>query len=135
MEMTQQEVAVAAVERAAVEGYVRAFLAVMDALDARMGELSRIDRNDYALAAWDQLVDNPDIAYTPQDVVVLITRAAAHVPDGIVVNLIDARFGDSPREIRADNGTGLDWDPEHRRVTLYSLHLGQVVETTFGRRR
>jgi hypothetical protein len=130
---TTQEAAVAAVDAAIVAGYYVAALHVFDTLDTRAGELTLHDREAFADEAWFEFIEGKK--FTSEQFVTLAARAVAHLGEVRFVDFIDAMWVDEPREIRLDNGSGIDWDPEHRRVTLLWPVLGQVVEHHFGRRR
>jgi hypothetical protein len=132
---TTQEIAVDAIEAAEAAGNVAAAMVVFAALDANRDVLTPFDRHDFALATWQRLVDNADMKFTSEHIVQLAAAVAGHVPDHTFLDLIDAQFGDAPREIRLPSGAGLDWDPEHRHADLYWPVLGQIVVHNYGRRR
>lgn len=117
---TSQDAAVTAVQQAEVAANVVAALAVYDALDAQSAELTTFDRYDFAIGAWRRYVDSAEIdRVSDLDVVTLTIRAAAHLPEHTVIDLLEERFGDVAQELRRDdNGWALVWMPFDRAVIL-----------------
>lgn len=110
---TEHEAAIAAVEAAESAGNVAAARIVFDALDASTPNLTAMDRYDFVLATWQRLID-PSPTISDDDFAVLIARAANHLPEHTIIDLVDARFGDTEKRIRLDDGHGLTWAPDER---------------------
>ena len=134
MEASTEEhaAAVAAVEAAEAAGNIAAAVVVFDALDAHSEHLTSMDRYDFAFATWARLIDN-ELPITDADVVTVVVRAAAHLPESTIVDFIDARFGERKVEIKLGDGRGLVWLPEDHVAILSWPINGGVADIIVGR--
>lgn len=133
MPETSQEAAVAAVMAAEAAGNVAAATIVFDALDQNAAELSQFDRYDFALSTWNRLVDI-DSPITDDDIVALIIRAAEHLPEHTVVDLIDGHYGEREITHRLDDGRQLAWLPGDHVAILTAPVAQGFVDVVLGRR-
>jgi hypothetical protein len=131
---TTHQTAVAAIERAETAGSLTAALAVFDALDQHAADLTAMDRYDFALSTWSRHVDG-EFAFTDAEIVTLVVRAAAHLPEHTVIDLVEARFGDEEKRIRLDDGRGLAWFPGDDIAVLSWPMAGGIADIVLGRSR
>lgn len=131
---TQNEAAVAAVNAAEAAGNVARAAMIFDALDEHADQLTLMDRYDFAFYAWGDMV-NIDVPIADEDIAAMILRAARHIPEHTVVDLVDAQFGDQEKRIRLDDGRGLTWLPGDHIAILSTPIAGGVVDAVIGNAR
>lgn len=124
----------AAIERAQVAGQVARATAVFDALDANAADLDHYARYDIAYETWDSLVDI-DLPIPDEDLARLVVRAAAHMDEDQVVDIVDALFGEHDKTIAASDGTRLAWQPFNECVVLTYPSGGVAVAVVLERTR
>lgn len=130
---TEQE-ARAAIERAQVAGQLARATAIFDALDANAEHLDHYARYDIAYETWDALIDI-DALIPDEDLARMVVRAAAHMDEDQVVDIVDAQFGEHDKTIAASDGTRLAWQPFNECVIL-TYPAGPVsIASVLGRRQ
>ncbi len=130
---TEQE-ARAEVERAQVAGQLARAAVIFDALDANAEHLDHYTRYDVALEAWDAMVDI-DAQIPDEDLARMVVRAAAHMDEEQVVDIVDALFGEHDKTIATADGTRLAWQPFNECVVLTYPSGGVVVAVVLERAR
>lgn len=130
---TEQE-ARAAIERAQVAGQLARATAIFDALDANAEHLDHYARYDIAYEAWDAMVDI-DALIPDEDLARMVVRAAAHMDEDQVVDIVDALFGEHDKTIAASDGTRLAWQPFNECVVLTYPSGGVAVAVVLERTR
>ena len=129
---TTHETAVAAVEQAIASASVARALAVFDALDANADHLTDSDRYDYSLREWNLMVD-VDWPIPNEDIARATIRAAAHLPEHTMVDLIDAHFGEADTAVRLDDGSYLRWMPADETVIISFTSGGRTNVVVLAR--
>lgn len=127
--MTEQDrtAALAVISKTEAEANVARALRVFDALDDQSARLTDHDRYDAAALAWATCMD-VDHQISDEDVTRLAIRAARHIPEEQLVDLIDVQFGDREKRIRIDAEHGLVWLPEDDCLILtYPAPFGGYV--------
>lgn len=130
---TEQE-ARTAIERAQVAGQLARATAIFDALDANAEHLDHYARYDIAYEAWDAMVDI-DALIPDEDLARMVVRAAAHMDEDQVVDIVDALFGEHDKTIAASDGTRLAWQPFNECVVLTYPSGGVAVAVVLERTR
>lgn len=130
---TEQE-ARAEVERAQVAGQLARAAVIFDALDANAEHLDHYTRYDVALEAWDAMVDI-DAQIPDEDLARMVVRAAAHMDEEQVVDIVDALFGEHDKTIATVDGTRLAWQPFNECVVLTYPSGGVAVAVVLERTR
>ena len=113
---TEQE-ARAEIERARVAAQVARAAAIFDALDANAEHLDHYTRYDVADDAWQGMVDI-DIPIPDEDFARMVVRAAAHMDEEQLVDIVDALFGEHEKTITTADGIRLAWQPHNECVIL-----------------
>jgi len=124
MDHEAHEAAVLAVNAADAAAHTTRVLAVFDALDANAENLTGHDRYDFAWSAWQTFVDHEGTLSDEAFATVLL-RAAAHLPESTVIDLVDAEFPDREKRIRLADGTGFVWLPDDDALIL-STRVGGI---------
>ncbi|TDL43864.1 hypothetical protein [Microbacterium oleivorans] len=114
---TDQERAAEAVQTALTASNVARAIDVCDALDAHGSNLTAFDRHDFAYAAWERFTD-AIVPPTPEDIARVMIRAARHLYEFMVADLIDIQFGEHEKRVTVDGGT-LGWQPDARAVVIH----------------
>lgn len=130
---TEQE-ARAEVERAQVAGQLARATVIFDALDANAEHLDHYTRYDVALETWDAMVDI-DAQIRDEDLARMVVRAAAHMEEDQVVDIVDALFGEHDKTIATVDGTRLAWQPFNECVVLTYPSGGVAVAVVLERTR
>lgn len=130
---TEQE-ARAEVERAQVAGQLARAAVIFDALDANAEHLDHYTRYDVALETWDAMVDI-DAQIPDEDLARMVVRAAAHMEEDQVVDIVDALFGEHDKTIATVDGTRLAWQPFNECVVLTYPSGGVAVAVVLERTR
>ena len=130
---TEQE-ARAAIERAQVAGQLARAAVIFDALDANAEHLDHYTRYDVALEAWDALIDI-DAQIPDEDLARMVVRAAAHMDEEQVVDIVDALFGEHDKTIATADGVRLAWQPFNECVVLTYPSGGVAVAVVLERAR
>lgn len=130
---TEQE-ARAAIERAQVAGQLARATAIFDALDANAEHLDHYARYDIAYEAWDAMVDI-DAQIPDEDLARMVVRAAAHMDEDQVVDIVDALFGEHDKTIVTADGTRFAWQPFNECVVLTYPSGGVAVAVVLERAR
>ncbi len=130
---TEQE-ARAEVERAQVAGQLARAAVIFDALDANAEHLDHYTRYDVALEAWDAMVDI-DAQIPDEDLARMVVRAAAHMDEEQVVDIVDALFGEHDKTIATADGTRLAWQPFNECVVLTYPSGGVAMAVVLERTR
>lgn len=130
---TEQE-ARAAIERAQVAGQLARATAIFDALDANAEHLDHYARYDIAYEAWEAMVDI-DALIPDEDLARMVVRAAAHMDEDQVVDIVDALFGERDKTIATADGTRLAWQPFNECVVLTYPSGGVAVAVVLERTR
>lgn len=130
---TEQE-ARAAIERAQVAGQLARAAAIFDALDANAEHLDHYARYDIAIEAWDAMVDI-DIQIPDEELARMVVRAAAHMDEEQVVDIVDALFGEHDQTIATPEGVRLAWQPFNECVVLTYPSGGVAVAVVLERTR
>lgn len=130
---TEQE-ARAEVERAQVAGQLARAAVIFDALDANAEHLDHYTRYDVALEAWDAMVDI-DAQIPDEDLARMVVRAAAHMDEDQVVDIVDALFGEHDKTIATADGTRLAWQPFNECVVLTYPSGGVAMAVVLERTR
>lgn len=130
---TEQE-ARAEVERAQVAGQLARAAVIFDALDANAERLDHYTRYDVALETWDAMVDI-DAQIPDEDLARMVVRAAAHMDEDQVVDIVDALFGEHDKTIATADGTRLAWQPFNECVVLTYPSGGVAVAVVLERTR
>ena len=130
---TEQE-ARAAIERAQVAGQLARATAIFDALDANAEHLDHYARYDIAYETWDAMVDI-DAPIPDEDIARMVVRAAAHMDEEQIVDIVDALFGEHDKTIATSDGIRLAWQPFNECVILTYPSGGVVVAVVLERRR
>lgn len=130
---TEQE-ARAEVERAQVAGQIVRATVIFDALDANAEHLDHYARYDVALETWDAMVDI-DAPIPDEDIARMVVRAAAHMDEEQIVDIVDALFGEHDKTIAASDGTRLAWQPFNECVVLTYPSGGVAVAVVLERAR
>ncbi len=113
---TDQERAAEAVQTALTASNVARAIDVCDALDAHGSKLTAFDRHDFAFAAWERFTD-AIVPPAPEDIARVMIRAARHLYEFMVADLIDIQFGEHEKRIVVDGGT-LAWQPDMHAVVI-----------------
>jgi hypothetical protein len=132
MGLQDNETAVAAITQAEIDGNLAAARIIFDALDAHTTNLSPFDRHDFTLSTWSRFIDGQN--YTDEQFVEVTLRAAAHLPDYAVIDLVDAQYGDREVRTRLDDERGLVWLPADEVLILSTPVGGMVADMVLGRR-
>lgn len=130
---TEQE-ARAAIERAQLAGQLARAAVIFDALDANAEHLDHYTRYDVALETWAAMVDI-DALIPDEDLARMVVRAAAHMDEDQVVDIVDALFGEHDKTIAASDGTRLAWQPFNECVVLTYPSGGVAVAVVLERTR
>lgn len=130
---TEQE-ARAEVERAQVAGQLARAAVIFDALDANAEHLDHYTRYDVALETWDALIDI-DALIPDEDLARMVVRAAAHMDEDQVVDIVDALFGEHDKTIATADGVRLAWQPFNECVVLTYPSNGVAVAVVLERAR
>lgn len=130
---TEQE-ARAEVERAQVAGQLARAAVIFDALDANAEHLDHYTRYDIAYETWDAMI-NIDIQISDEDLARMVVRAAAHMDEEQVVDIVDAQFGEHDKTIATADGTRLAWQPFNECVVLTYPSGGVAVAVVLERAR
>lgn len=130
---TEQE-ARAAIERAQVAGQLARATAIFDALDANAEHLDHYARYDIAYEAWDAMVDI-DAQIPDEDLARMVVRAAAHMDEDQVVDIVGALFGEHDKTIVTADGTRFAWQPFNECVVLTYPSGGVAVAVVLERAR
>lgn len=130
---TEQE-ARDAIERAQLAGQLARAAAIFDALDANAEHLDHYTRYDVALETWDAMVDI-DAQIPDEDLARMVVRAAAHMEEDQVVDIVDALFGEHDKTIATVDGTRLAWQPFNECVVLTYPSGGVAVAVVLERTR
>lgn len=130
---TEQE-ARAEVERAQVAGQLARAAVIFDALDANAEHLDHYARYDIAYEAWDAMVDI-DALIPDEDLARMVVRAAAHMDEEQVVDIVDALFGEHDKTIATADGVRLAWQPFNECVVLTYPSGGAAVAVVLERAR
>lgn len=130
---TEQE-ARDAIERAQLAGQLARAAAIFDALDANAEHLDHYARYDVALEAWDAMVDI-DAQIPDEDLARMVVRAAAHMDEDQVVDIVDALFGEHDKTIVTADGTRFAWQPFNECVVLTYPSGGVAVAVVLERTR
>lgn len=130
---TEQE-ARDAIERAQLAGQLARAAAIFDALDANAEHLDHYTRYDVALETWDAMVDI-DALIPDEDLARMVVRAAAHMDEDQVVDIVDALFGEHDKTIATADGTRLAWQPFNECVVLTYPSGGVAVAVVLERTR
>lgn len=130
---TEQE-ARAAIERAQVAGQLARATAIFDALDANAEHLDHYARYDIAYEAWDAMVDI-DAQIPDEDLARMVVRAAAHMDEDQVFDIVDALFGEHDKTIVTADGTRFAWQPFNECVVLTYPSGGVAVAVVLERAR
>lgn len=130
---TEQE-ARDAIERAQLAGQLARAAAIFDALDANAEHLDHYTRYDVALETWDAMVDI-DAQIPDEDLARMVVRAAAHMEEDQVVDIVDALFGEHDKTIATADGTRLAWQPFNECVVLTYPSGGVAVAVVLERAR
>lgn len=130
---TEQE-ARDAIERAQLAGQLARAAAIFDALDANAEHLDHYTRYDVALETWDAMVDI-DAQIPDEDLARMVVRAAAHMEEDQVVDIVDALFGEHDKTIATADGTRLAWQPFNECVVLTYPSGGVAMAVVLERTR
>lgn len=130
---TEQE-ARAEVERAQVAGQLARAAVIFDALDANAEHLDHYARYDIAYETWDAMI-NIDIQISDEDLARMVVRAAAHMDEEQVVDIVDALFGEHDKTIATADGVRLAWQPFNECVVLTYPSGGVAVAVVLERAR
>lgn len=130
---TEQD-ARAAIERAQVAGQLARATVIFDALDANAEHLDHYARYDIAYEAWDAMVDI-DAPIPDEDLARMVVRAAAHMDEEQIVDIVDALFGEHEKTIDTGDGIRLAWQPFNECVVLTYPSGGVVVAVVLERPR
>lgn len=130
---TEQE-ARAEVERAQVAGQIARAAIIFDTLDANAEHLDHYARYDIAYETWDALI-NIDIQISDEDLARMVVRAAAHMDEEQVVDIVDALFGEHDKTIATADGVRLAWQPFNECVVLTYPSSGVAVAVVLERAR
>lgn len=130
---TEQD-ARAAIERAQVAGQLARATTIFDALDANAEHLDHYARYDIAYETWDAMVDI-DAPIPDADIARMVVRAAAHMDEEQIVDIVDALFGETDKTIDTGDGIRLAWQPFNECVVLTYPSGGVVVAVVLERRR
>lgn len=130
---TEQE-ARAEVERAQVAGQLARAAVIFDALDANAEHLDHYTRYDIAYETWDAMI-NIDIQISDEDLARMVVRAAAHMDEEQVVDIVDALFGEHDKTIATVDGVRLAWQPFNECVVLTYPSGPVAVAVVFERAR
>lgn len=128
----QNEAAVAAVNQAEAAGNVARAAMIFDAIDAQTAHLTDMDRYDFAFYTWSDMV-NIDVPISDDDITAMILRAARHLPEHTVIDLLEVQFGAVEKRIRLDAGRGLTWLPGDHIAILSKPVPGGIVDAVLGR--
>ena len=130
---TEQE-ARAEVERAQVAGQLARAAIIFDALDANAEHLDHYARYDIAYETWDALIDI-DALLPDEDLARMVVRAAAHMNEEQVVDIVHALFGEHDKTIATADGVRLAWQPFNECVVLTYPSSGVAVAVVLERAR
>ena len=107
----------AAIDSARMAGQLARATAIFDALDANAEHLDHYTRYDVADDAWQGMVDI-DIPIPDEDFARMVVRAAAHMGEEQLVDIVDALFGEHEKAITTEEGIRLAWQPHNECVIL-----------------
>lgn len=110
---------------------------MFDAIDEAAPRLTEWQRQDYALRTW-RLCMEEGPAIPDNDVAALTIRAAKHLHEEMLVDLVDAQFGEHEKRIRLDGDQGaVTWLPDDEVLILSypSRMLGGTVDAVLARPR
>lgn len=127
--MTEEDrtAALAVISKTEADANVARAMLVFDALDDQSSRLTDHDRYDAAYAAWQTCMD-VDSPIADADIVRLAIRAARHIGEEQLVDLVDAQLGEHEKRIRVDAEHGLVWLPEDDCLILtYPAPFGGYV--------
>ncbi len=113
---TEQE-ARAEIERARVAAQVARAAAIFDAIDANATHLDHYTRYDLAYEVWQDLTDI-EAPIPDEDLARMVVRAAAHMDEEQLVDIVDALFGEHEKAITTEEGIRLAWQPHNECVIL-----------------
>lgn len=130
---TEQE-ARAEVERAQVAGQIARAAIIFDALDANAEHLDHYTRYDIAYETWDAMI-NIDALIPDEDIARMVVRAAAHMEEEQVVDIVDALFGEHDKTIVTADDVRLAWQPFNECVVLTYPSSGVAVAVVLERAR
>lgn len=130
---TEQE-ARDAIERAQLAGQLARAAIIFDALDANAEHLDHYARCDIAYETWDALI-NIDIQISDEDLARMVVRAAAHMDEDQVVDIVDALFGEHDKTIVTADDVRLAWQPFNECVVLTYPSTGVAVAVVLERAR
>lgn len=130
---TDQELAADAVQTAIAKSNVARAIDICDAIDQHAAHLAAFDRHDFAFEMWGRVAD-AIVPLSEDDVARVMIRAARHLYEYAVVDLIDIQFGEHEKHITVDGGT-LAWQPDTRTVVIHDRsdyrHDGVIVASVY----
>lgn len=106
---------------------------VFDAIDQQAERLTSHDRYDYAYSTWEAFVEI-DQQLLDEDIARIAIRAARHMPEEAIIDLVDVQYGEHEKRIRFDDGSGLVWLPDDDTLILtYPLSRDRAVDAVLSR--
>lgn len=132
MDHEAHEAAVNAVTAAEIAAHTARAMAVFDALDEHAEHLTSHDRYDFAFSACMAFLDG-ESPLDDERFAAVVLRAARHMPESSILDLVDAEYPDREKRIRLADGSGFVWLPDDDALILSSRHGDVVVDAVLAR--